>query len=200
MQNSVPPLELRGKNAPNVTDPRHPFPIFRSSAILTVESPDRRSIQAMSLEADRAIWDRLTLPPDVTASPLMGDDTLVLILKGKKIDRVAAFSKYIGEWRTQQLARPAEDELTPYVLPGGAVYQVGNDIYAFSATTGTWGVLQLEGEEKPKVSYSPKDIEVLLGNKLYVFSLKHGGTFTPGIEVNLKPFQNQPLAATGRSR
>jgi RNA polymerase sigma factor (sigma-70 family) len=194
MEKPAPRPGLPGKNAPNLTDIGNPFPIFRSSAILVAESPDRRSIQAMSLEADEATWDKLTLPSGVTGTAYMGDDTLVLLLRGKKIDRVAAFSKYLGKWRTQQLATPAEEELTPYVMPGGAVYQVGNDIYAFSAATGTWGVLRLDGEEKPRVSASPKDIEVLQGNKLYVFSLKHG-SFSPGIEVNLKPFRSEPPAA-----
>ena len=49
------------------------MPIFRSSAILVVESPDRTAIQAMSLEAGtmaEAVWDKFTLPPGVTASPL----------------------------------------------------------------------------------------------------------------------------------
>ncbi|MHB1557531.1 MAG: RNA polymerase sigma factor [Isosphaeraceae bacterium] len=178
-----------GKNYPNMVDPRHPMPVFRTQDILVVESPDRRSIQAMSLAAgdqDHAVWSKFTLPPGVTATRMSSFDTLAPIWKGKRIDQVAAFSRYTGVWAVQKLNRPAEEELTPYLAPGGAIYQVGNDVYAFSARKGTWGALHLEGTEKPRVSASPSDIEVLQGNKLYVFSIKHG-QWSPGVEIYLKP-------------
>ncbi len=38
---------------------------------------------------------------------------------------------------------------------------------------------------------STHDIEVLQGNTLYVFSLKHGH-WSPGVEMNLKPFGGAP--------
>ncbi len=180
-----------GKNYPNLVDPRHPMPVFRTQDILVVESPDRTSIQAMSLavEGDRsgpAVWDRFTLPPGVTATAMCGFDTVAPILKGKQIDQVAAFSRYTGVWSVQKLTKPAEEEITPYLAPGGAIYQVGNDVYAFSARKGTWGALHLEGNEKPLVSASQSDIEVLQGNKLYVFSIKHG-QWSPGVEMYLRP-------------
>ncbi len=148
------PFAPTGKNAPNMVDPANPLPIYRTPSILIVESPDRRAIQAMSLEAgdqDEAVWHKLTLPPGVTANPHWVNDTVALVLKGKTIDQVAAFSRHTGEWKVQRLLKPAQDELTPLVSVGLAVYQVGNDIYAFSEQTGTWGVLHLEGEEKPGV-------------------------------------------------
>jgi RNA polymerase sigma factor (sigma-70 family) len=189
--------EPLGKNAPNLIDPRHPLGVVRSSSILVVQSPDRTAIEAMSLDAGdqaAASWQRFTIPPGVSASPLLNQDCLALHLRGKTIDHVAAFSRSTGEWKVQRLLKPAQEELTPYLLLGGVIYQVGNDVYAFSARTGTWGVLHLEGEEKPRVAPSPTDIEVLQGNRLYVFSLKHG-SFSPGVEMNLKPFRREPQEA-----
>lgn len=180
-----------GKNYPNMVDWRHPLPVFRTQDILVVESPDRRSIQAMSLAVegngrDHAVWEKFTLPQGVTANPICSGDTLAPILKGKRIDLVAAFSRYTGIWAVLKLAKPAEEEITPNLSTGGAIYQVGNDVYAFSARKGTWGALHLEGTEKPLVSASPNDIEVLQGNKLYVFSL-NVGKWTPGVEIYLRP-------------
>ncbi len=195
-----PPL---GKNAPNLVDPRHPLPVFRSQDILVVESPDRTSIQAMSLSvegdgSDPAVWDRFTLPPGVTADPVIGPDTLAPTFKGQMITQVAAFSRYTGVWAVQKLKKPVEEEITPCMSPGGVIYQVGNDVYAFSARKGIWGALHLEGNEKPKVAASTNDIEVLQGNKLHVFSLNRG-QWSPAVEMNLKSFQrNKPGPAPVR--
>jgi RNA polymerase sigma factor (sigma-70 family) len=186
-----------GKNAPNLFDPSRESPVFGVGSILVVESPDRTAIQAVSLDAGdqaAATWQKLTLPLGVSASPLLSEETLALFLKGRTIDQVAAFSRHTGEWKVQRLLKPAEDGLTPIVAAGGAIYQVGNDVYAYSARTGTWGVLHLEGPEKPRVALYPTHIEVMQGNRLYVFSLKHG-SFSPGVEVNLKPFRRESREA-----
>jgi hypothetical protein len=185
-----------GKNTPNLIDSRE-SPVFRVSSLLVVQSPDRTAIQAMSLDAGdqaAAVWAKFTVPPGVSASPLIVEDTLALALKGRTIDQVAAFSRHTGQWTVQRLLKPAEGVLSPYLSPGGAIYQVGNDAYAYSARTGTWGVLHLEGPEKPRVAVYPTHIEVLQGNRLYVFSLKHG-SFSSGVEVNLNPFRREPKAA-----
>src|SRR5262249_48750312 len=157
-------------------------------SLLVAESPDRRSLEAMSLELtekDEPGWERMTIPAGTTATPLMNDDTVVLDLKGRSIDQVAAFSKYTGRWSTQRLLKPAEGEIRPIILAGGALYQVENDIYAFGSRGGSWGVLHLEGGEKPKVAPYGNEIEVLQGNMLYVFSLRHA-RFSAGVEVNTR--------------
>ena len=63
---------------------------------------------------------------------------------------------------------------------------MGNDFYAFSAATGKWGVLHLEGDEKAQAVLSPSDVQVLQGNKLYVFGVK-GGEWSKGVAVKLLP-------------
>jgi hypothetical protein len=178
---------------PNAVDLGHPLPVFRSSSILVVESPDRRSWQAMSLDSEDVAWQKLSIPAGVTATPLLTEDTVALTLKGKSIDHVAAFSRSTGKWSVQHLSKPAE-EVSPLITLGGAVYLVGNDVYAFSSRTGKWGELHLEGSDKPRVSLSANDIEVMQGNRLYVFSLKHG-RFSAGVDVNLKMFRGEPPRA-----
>jgi hypothetical protein len=182
------------KNAPALAEAGNPLPVFRSSSILVVESPDRTAWQAMSLEAADTRWQKLTFPPGITASPVIGGDTMALILKGETIDHVAAFSVHTGEWSKQHLLKPVAEQITPAVGAGCALYQAGNDFYAFGALKGTWGVLHLEGDEKAKAALSPQDIEVLQGNRLYVFSLKQG-VWSKGVEINLQPFRLEPRRA-----
>ncbi len=182
------------KNYPKLTDAFHPLPVFRSTSILVVESPDRTALEAMSLEIDRPVWRRLPFPPEIKAVPLLNQDTVALWLKGKTIDHVAAFSVHMGVWSKHHLLKPVEEELTPVIIPGGALYQAGNDFYAFSSLQGKWGVLSLEGNEESRVSWSSSDIEVLQGNKLYVFSLKNG-EWSKGVAIYIPTVQREPAGA-----
>jgi hypothetical protein len=136
----------------------------------------------MSLELDRPRWDKFTLPLETTAQPVAGPDVAALMIKGKRIEQIAAFSPASGSWVAQMLLKPVEDELNPVVGQGFALYQAGNDFYAFSSHKGMWAVLHLEGDEQASVSMSLQDIEVMQGNRLYVFALKQGEWSKP-VEV-----------------
>jgi hypothetical protein len=140
----------------------------------------------MSLEIDRPAWRKIELPPGTRAQPIAGSDVAALMIKGKTIDHVAAFSPYTGSWNKQHLLKPIAGEINPAVGQGCALYQAGNDFYAFSAKKGSWGVLHLEGNEEAKAAISPTDIEVMQGNRLYVFSLMQG-EWSQGVEVYLPP-------------
>jgi len=176
---------VRMKNSPNM-DKRKVLPSIRTASMVLVESPDRTAWEAMSLEIEHPAWRKIELPPGTTAQPLAGSDIAALMIKGKTIDHVAAFSPYTGNWSMQHLLKPIEGEINPAVGPGCALYQAGKDFYAFSARKGTWGVLHLEGAEEPEAAISPTDIEVMQGNRLYVFSLMQG-EWSQGVAVYLPP-------------
>jgi hypothetical protein len=177
------------KNSPKLVDPMDPLPVLHLGSILLVESPDRTAWEGMSLETRDSSWHRLQLPPGTTASPLVGPDNIAaLAIKGKSIDHVAAFS---GGWAVQHLLKPVEGEINPLVGPGYALYQAANDFYAFSAKAGKWGVLHLEGGEEAKASPSDTDIEVLQGNRLYVFNLARG-EWSKGVAIYLPPSRPGP--------
>ena len=128
----------------------------------------------MSLDGFGGTWQKLSLPPGIKATPLWAGDVLALVIKGKTIDHIAAFSASSGKWSKQHLLTPVEDEIHPAIGPGCALYQSENDFYAFSSMQGKWGVLHLEGDEKPRAEITPNSIRVLQGNKLYVFALRVG--------------------------
>lgn len=167
---------------------------LKSSSIILALSEDQRAWEAMSLEGEKATWQRLALPPEITADPVLANDVAALMMKGKKIDHVAAFSMYTGEWSPQHLLKPVEGQISPMVIPGCALYQAGNDFYAFSARPGRWGVLHLEGDTKSTATLSTGDISVYQGNKLYVFNLKHG-QWSKGVAVYRRPSQPKPPRA-----
>ena len=71
------------------------------------------------------------------------------------------------------------------------LYQAGNDFYAFSAKKGTWGVLHLDGNDEAKASIAATDVEVMQGNRLYVFSLMQG-EWSQGVDVYVPPSPATP--------
>jgi RNA polymerase sigma factor (sigma-70 family) len=175
-------------NAPNVT---YFAPYFHSGSIVLVESPDRRTLRALSLASDTMAWQEISLPPGITVIPVSAGDVLALAITAKSIDHVAAFSALTGEWVKQHLRKPVEGSIKPIVSTGCAVYQAGNDVYAFSSNTGTWGALHLEGDEKPMVTVSTASVAAIQGNKVYIFPLKQG-KWSKGVEANLRPFATDP--------
>jgi hypothetical protein len=165
--------------------------LIRSSSIILAQSADQTAWEAISLEGERADWQRLSLPPGITAVPIMANDVAALMLKGKAIDHVAAFSMYTGTWSRQHLLKPVEGKISPIVGPACVFYQVGNDFYAFSARPGKWGVLHLEGDAKSTGMLSTHDISVLQGDKMYVFNLKRG-EWSQGVAIYRRPSQPHP--------
>ncbi len=189
---SVPPMPRR-KNSPNLVSG---MPHLRSPSIIVAESPDRRSLLALSLQAHKG-WKSLPIPEGVTAAPVVGQNMLALDYRGKIIREVAAFSSPRGDWTTVELLEPAEGELHPCILSMAVIYQVGRDIYICDAYPRTWTVLHLKGPEEPKIYASESDIEVLQGNHLHVYNMKMG-MFLPGVEVNLQPFRGNAPAEAAR--
>jgi RNA polymerase sigma factor (sigma-70 family) len=175
----------RSKNAPKLAT-RGGLSTLRTESLVLVESPDRDAWQAISLEIEHPAWSKVELSPGTTAMPIASSDIAALTIKGKKIDQVAAFSPYTGAWSKQNLLQPVKEEISPLVGPGSALYQAGKDFYAFSARRGSWGVLHLEGDEEATATTSPTHIEVMQGNRLYVFSLKQG-EWSKGVAAYLRP-------------
>ncbi len=180
------------KNTPRMMDGRR-LPMIRTASMILVEAADRTTWEAMSLvtgpmRTGIVDWSKFTLPPGTTAQPVASDNIAALAIKGKRIDSVAVFSPDRTAWMAQSLIRPIEDEINPIVGPGYALYQAGNDFYAFSASAPTanpWGVLHLEeGEEAKVVSMGSGAIEVMQGNRLYVFSLKRA-EWSKGVAIRL---------------
>ena len=131
------------KNSPNLAGPRDPYPVFGSQSILMVESADGKGVAAMSTEAGNGDWKRYKHPAGQTAIPLAGPDVLTFVVKGETITEIAAFSATTGEWATQRLLKPVKEQISPVVGPGCALFQEGNNVYAFSAQKGHWDVLSL---------------------------------------------------------
>lgn len=195
---SVPVRPGRKKNSPR-------FPGVRTSSMVLVESPDRTAWQAYSLVKEHPMagshdkvhpgWMKVELPPGTTAKPIWRSgadgDIAALAITGKTIDRIAVFNPEFGVWIKERLVRPVEGEISPRIFGGLVLYQAGNDFYALTTKQRLFGILLLEGAEQATASISTTDIEVMQGNRLYVFSPKTG-QWSTGVEVQLPPSAASP--------
>ena len=131
---------------------------MRNSNVMIVETADGTGWAAMAKglvgsnsRSGKWEWSELRHPPGIRPRPIMSGDTIALLYKGKQIDEVSVFSGKTAKWSTQRLREPVKDDLVPVVSDGCALYQAGNDLYAFSTSEGRWDVLSLRSGEKPKV-------------------------------------------------
>jgi hypothetical protein len=128
-----------------------------------------------------------SIPDGQRVFPLSSRDVIALAYVGKATIRtIAAYSAETGEWSTIDLVNPVQGEVTPIVGTDSALYQVGNDFYAFSAVAGKWDVLRLPATPKAIGTISEKFIKVRQADHLYVFGVKparwsKGVTVTTGI-------------------
>jgi RNA polymerase sigma factor (sigma-70 family) len=170
------------------TDRSNPIPVLTSGSIMVVESADGTGWEAMERgQGDRfqtdTVWKKLTVPPGIKATPVVAESTLALVYQGKQIEEVAAFAGQIAGWSTQRLRKPVQDDLVPIVGPHFALYQAGNDLYAFSSAMGRWDVLSLPEGAKLRIDVGP-DIMVLQDNILYVFNIVTG-KWSKGVAIKL---------------
>jgi hypothetical protein len=157
---------------------------------MIVESADGTGWEAMEKgqagdpQSTAVVWKKLTVPAGIKATPIVAESTIALAYRGKQIEEVAAFAGQIRGWSTQRLRKPVQDDLVPIVGPHYALYQAGNDLYAFSDATGRWDVLSLPEGERIKIDVMQPDVMVLRGNILYVFDATIG-KWSKGVAIKL---------------
>ena len=146
-----------------------------SGQIIVVTSPKGDQVTAYSTETGQAKSYRLTgSGENRRVTPLVTQGLAALYLVGDKIDRVAAFSAYDGNWYPQVLREPV-DKAMPLVNANLAAYGLGRRIYAFSAVAKRWDVLELpEGTDTSTVGVSHDWITFVHDDRLHVFSGKTG--------------------------
>jgi hypothetical protein len=178
------------KNVVHVnTDPSNPIPVLSSGSVMVVESADGTGWEAMEKgrvdpKGPFGVWKKLTLPVGIKATPVMAESTVAMVYQGKQIEEVAVFAGQVTGWSTQRLRKPVQDDLVPVVGPHYALYQAGNDLYAFSSAAGRWDVLGLPERAKPRIDVMQSEIMVLHDNILYVFDPVIG-RWSKGIAIKL---------------
>jgi hypothetical protein len=186
-----------GKNSPNMAAPQDPIPVLRSQFILVVESPDGKGFAAMSTEAGNGDWKRYELPAGQTATPIVGGDVATFVMFGETITEIAAFSAAIGEWAPRRLLKPIKEQISPSFGVGCALFQEGNNFYAFSVERGHWDVLSLQEGEKPRAGFSTTDITVQQGDQIFVFLPKQA-KWSKGVSAKPLNLKRKPKAVLER--
>jgi RNA polymerase sigma factor (sigma-70 family) len=186
----LPALPELPKNLPTLADFRDPISFFGTGSIILVETKDGSALEARSVDSEDIAWHMLPIPAGVRVVPVAAEDTLALHYKGETINQLAAFSAYTGQWSTVKLVEPVHEAIAPAVGPGSALYQAGNTFYAYSAQKGAFDVLRVpaasKDNEKPLSSLGRKHISVQQGDRLWIFSLKHG-KWSEGVTMKLPP-------------
>jgi hypothetical protein len=172
------------------TDPSNRIPVLNSGSVMVVESADGTGWQAMEKgqgadpKGPFGVWKKLTLPVGIKATPVMAESTVAMVYRGKQIEEVAAFAGQIRGWSTQRLIKPVHDDLVPIVEPHYALYQAGNDLYAFSSAAGRWDVLGLPEGAKLRIDVMQDEVMVLQDNILYFFDPVIG-KWSKGVAIKL---------------
>jgi RNA polymerase sigma factor (sigma-70 family) len=157
---------------PAVNDEPH---YVQTNQLIVVASPDGDAVTAYSTETGKSKSLRLTKAGDVKrgVNPILSGGLAALYVKGPGITRIAAFSKYDGNWYAQDLRDPAE-EANPIVGENMAAYRIGRRVYAFSTLAKRWDVLELPRGAVATVTLGSDAIVSPHGSHLYVFSSKTG--------------------------
>jgi hypothetical protein len=93
---------------------------------------------------------------------------------GVKITQVAAYPSRDGGWVVQELKEPTDGQITPLLSGNLAAYAIGHHVYAFTADSGRWDVLDLAEGAEPQPVLSHQHISVESGGRLFVFSANRG--------------------------
>ena len=122
-------------------------------------------------------WASYEVPRGVEVVPVTGSGVVAVTIIGDEIRQLAAFSPSAGSWVPIDLKEPARGRITPIVHSGMAVYPIGRRVYAFSAATRSWDVVELPEGSKPMPSVSLDRATVKHEDHLYLFSV-HTGKWT----------------------
>ncbi|QDV34231.1 RNA polymerase sigma factor [Tautonia plasticadhaerens] len=114
------------------------------------------------------------VPEGLTAVPIATNEVVVLQMEGEGISRLAAYGPGADSWSTIDL-RPAVDGTLQTIVSGGmAAIWDGPRVYAFSARTSRWDVVERpEGAEGPPILNN----EYVLcedDDRVYVFGARTG--------------------------
>jgi RNA polymerase sigma factor (sigma-70 family) len=98
-----------------------------------------------NIETRKAKSVRLAEPKEARLQvvPIIAPNMVSLRLNGPKIARLAVFTFPDFEWHAHDLAEPFEGEVSPMAGMRVVAYIVGRRVYAFSAATKTWDVLDV---------------------------------------------------------
>ena len=145
---------------------------LQSDECVIVQSPEGDKISGYSTSAGE--WASYAIPQGVRVVPVLTSGVVALYAKGDQVGQVAAFAPASGKWYPIDLKEPASKDATPIVGPNQAVYTIGRRVYAFSAATESWDVLELPEGAKPLAVVYPSRAAVEHGDHIYIFSVKTG--------------------------
>ena len=145
---------------------------LQTNDFVIVHKPKSDKVAAYSAETGE--WASYDVPKGTDVVPIAGPDVVALMGTGEEIGQIATYVPATGKWYPIGLKEPVAGKTIPIVGPHLAAYSIGRHVYAFSAPSQAWDVLELEEGAKPFPAVFPTRVTVEHGDHLYIFSMKTG--------------------------
>ncbi len=125
--------------------PKEDLRYFRNGQFIVSIPPGGAKITTYDMETSKAKSFRLIEPkaPGLEVVPIIGPGSVALMLKGKKITRIAATPSLGQAWYPLDLREPVSGQAVPIVGPQAVVYSLDHFVYAFSPQVCQWDVLRV---------------------------------------------------------
>jgi len=132
-------------------------------------------VVALVGSAFRVLWAQ-TPPQPPLMNPAVGqpiDGGQVILVVPRSHDAVLGYSKITGRWAKQPIKLASEAALVPVVADEVGAFQVGTEVFAFSAEHGRWKSVSVADLKTP-FAVDAKCVTIQTADMFYVFSAKAG--------------------------
>jgi hypothetical protein len=162
----------RGPSAEAASPPRY----FRQGKTLLVVSSVGDRVTLFDLDTRKSQSLELSASKDATLEviPISAQNLVALRLRGSRITRIAVADTASGTWHPQELRTPAEGQALPILGDGVVVYNLGREIYAYSAEAQRWDVAELPEGVRAMPVVGPGTATIDSHGHIYTFAGKSG--------------------------
>lgn len=109
-------------------------------------------------------------PGPVNRSEVIDGGASIIIASSQSGKTLYGYSIHTGTWDGVAVNNPEKSHMESAVVGSGIAYvTVGKRIYAFSAATGRWAVVELPEIATPRMSVGDR-LRIDSGTKIYMFS------------------------------
>ena len=163
-----------GRPAP-ARDTSPPRYLRHGNAIIVI-SPVGDRVTLYSFETKKSESLELSGSKDAPLGvvPILDQNLVALAMNGPKVTRIAVADMASGTWHSQELHKPIDGRAVPIVAAGVVVYNLGQDVYAYSAEAKQWDVALLPEGTRAAPTVGPGTATIESDGHIYTFSGKTG--------------------------
>jgi hypothetical protein len=153
----------------------NPCPRLEKEVAMTARMLRTLLIVALVGSTPSVLWAQ-TPPQPPLVNPAAGqpiDGGQVILVVPRSHDVVLGYSKITGRWAKQPVKLASQTPLVPVVADEVGAFQVGKEVFAFSAEHGRWKSVAVPDLKTP-LAVDAKCVTIQTTDTFYVFSAKAG--------------------------